>query len=271
MTFPLVKRTFLSTFFVFGFCLLLQAQIPTVNAYVTDQAGILSSTQLDDLNARIRNFTDSTSNQIAVLITPDIGDYSIDQFTIEFGHKNGVGKEGVDNGIAMVIVPKTRNTRGQVFIATGYGLEGAIPDAVANRIVDLEMIPQFKKQNYYQGISNAVDAVMKLAAGEISVQEYQKRARKNKKPVWPVALVILGVIAFTIFGKARKARRYSLANDLSFWAAWSLLSASSRNHSGYYNSFRGGSGGFGGGGFGGGGFGGFGGGGFGGGGAGGSW
>ncbi len=270
MIYPMVRKYMLFLLLMLPLFLGLHAQenIPKVSAYVTDKAGVLTQQELQALNTRIGRFTDTTSNQIAVYITNDIGRNTIDEFTIAFGHKNGVGRKDLDNGIAMVVIPKTRNQRGQVFMATGYGLEGAIPDAIAKRIVDNEIIPNFKRGNYYQGISQGLGVAMKLAAGEISVKQYKKKTGGKGKKAIPVILIVLFIFLFGFFGKARSARRYAAANDLPFWVALGMMSSSSRSHGGYYNNFTSGGGSFGGGG---GGFGGFGGGGFGGGGAGGSW
>ena len=265
MRFPMVRKILFLTFFLCSIGLF-SRDVPKVSLPVTDEIGILSNAEIQALNQRLISFSDTTSNQIALLITDDIGDYSIDEFTIAFGHKNGPGQKGVDNGIAIVIVPKTSRTRGQMFIAAGYGLEGVIPDALAARIVDYEFIPEFKRNNYFGGIKNGLEVIMQLASKEISVKQY-KKSREAGGPSWVVVLIILFFIIYAFTGKAKQARKYRAVNNVPFWLAMSMLSQNSRGHRGYYNNFSNGSGPFGGGG----GFGGFGGGGFGGGGAGGSW
>ena len=192
--------------------------------------------------------------------------YSPAQFATELGHKWGVGQKKYDNGVVILIKPKYRNERGKAFISVGYGLEPVITDALAKRIVENEMIPHFEQNDYYGGISAAVDVLMKLASGEISEQMYYGKTKVN---------FLTGLLPFIIFIliflliRASNARTYSIGKGGSFWTAFLLGSMlGGGSHRGHWDDFSGGgSGGFGGGGS----FGGFGGGGFGGGGAGGSW
>lgn len=237
---------------------------PTDNVFVYDYADLISQQQEQLINQELVAFKDTTSNVIIIVTHPDLFGEEAWRFATDLGHAWGVGTGENDNGLVMVVKPKTRASRGQAFIATGYGLEGAIPDAVASRIVDGEMIPRFKQDDYVGGIYAGVQVLKGLAAGEI--KEYAG-PKNSKKVPWGFLLLILFGIGGAIASMFWRVRRYAHMNDMGFWAAWAMLSATSRSHGGHWNSFSGGSGGFGGGG----GFGGFGGGGFGGGGAGGSW
>ncbi|MFM7233874.1 MAG: TPM domain-containing protein, partial [Flavobacteriales bacterium] len=174
-------------------------------------------------------------------------------------------------GIVMLIKPKTKTSKGEMFIAVGRGLEGVIPDITAKGIVDNECVPSFKQNDYYQGILKGVQVLSELARGEYNSDEYaSKHIRPKDKRGPAIALLAMLFIAIVFIAKASQARRYARTNQIGFWAAWALLNAASRSHRGYYSNFSSGRGRFGG--FsGGGGFGGFGGGSFGGGGAGGSW
>lgn len=242
---------------------------------VNDFAGILNSDELNALENKLVRFNDSTSTQIAVVIIDDLNGYDPSEYAISLGEKWGVGQKGKDNGIVILIKPKKGNERGQVFIATGKGLEGVIPDAIANRITDVEMIPRFKNGDYYGAIDAATDVLESLALQEFSAGQYAKKTEAKKAPIG-LALFVLFIVMLLVFVvPAFKARSYAQTNNLGFWAAFFLLMNSGRS-GGSYNHFSNGTGGFGGfgggSGFGGGGgFGGFGGGGFGGGGAGGSW
>ena len=156
--------------------------------------------------------------------------------------------------------------RGQVFIAPGYGLEGIIPDAIAKRIVDNEVLPNFKAGNYYKGIDDAVTVLMKLSLQEFTASEYEQQTSGEGSPLGIIVPLIVFLIIFgNIFGRASRMRRSSLGRSIPFWILLSMLGSGSRRGGGFGN-FSSGSGSFGGGGFGG-----FGGGSFGGGGAGGSW
>lgn len=241
-------------------CLLDQKPVQDL---VQDYAGILSEGEEQNLRQALIAFDDSTSTQILIVTVNDLCGYDKAAFTYKLGEKWGVGQDGNDNGIVIMVKPNGRQGDRHAFIATGYGLEGVLPDAIAKRIVENEMIPNFKKQNFYQGIASAANTVMAITSGEFSADDYNKKA--NKKKMFPFFGILLFIIVMMIF-KVRQTKRYASTNGMTFWAAWALMNASRRSHRGSYGGFSSGSGGFGGGGFGG-----FGGGSFGGGGAGGSW
>ena len=242
------------------------------NKLVYDEANVLSPEEESNLENRLVGFADSTSNQITLAIVADLCGMDKSQFAIELGESWGVGQSKEDNGVVFLVKPKTPDSKGEIFIAVGRGLEGAIPDITAKQITENECIPFFKKNEYFAGITRGTDVLMELARGEYNSDEYAaKHTRSKKRGGAGIAIIALLIIALVGFLKASQAKRYAQTNQISFWAAWALLNAASRSHRGYYSNFSSGRGGFGGFGGGGSGFGGFGGGGFGGGGAGGSW
>ncbi len=243
---------------------------PSPPRLVNDFANVLSAKQVRALETKLVRFNDTTSNQITIITVKSLGDYTPSMFAYEIGEKWKVGQKGFDNGIVLLVKPKlSASDRGRAYIAVGYGLEPVIPDAIAKRIVDNEMVPYFKQNDYYGGINQATNVLMKFAAGEISKDGYEK------KPETPAVFSLLPfIIIFIIIIMIRRSGGSQgiggRSSNNSLWTA--LLIGSMMNnssHSGSWGGFSGGSGGFGGGG--GGGFGGFGGGSFGGGGAGGSW
>jgi uncharacterized protein len=223
----------------------------------------LSTSEVQRLNAKLVQFARETSNQILVLIVDTLCDRSEADLAFEVGEKWGIGKAGFDNGIVFLIKPYGPPGQRKVFIATGYGLEGPIPDITAKRIVDREVLPRFREGQAYEGIDKALDVLMALAKGEFDSKSYGK-----KPAAWPVVVFFLLFAAVMIFAWRSSVKRYSRINNVDFWTAMWLMSQMHQRH-GSRGGFGGGGGGFGGGG--GGGFGGFGGGSFGGGGAGGSW
>lgn len=244
---------------------------------VNDFSEILSPEEKMQLESKLVAFNDSTSTQIAVVIVDDLQGLEPWEYATKIGEKWGVGQAGKENGIVILIKPSGGKGQKKVFIAVGKGLEGIIPDAIANRIVDNEMIPHFKQGDYLGGINAAVDVLQGLALKDFAAADYDKKIKAaNKAPLGLLAVGFIFLIIFIFIVPAFKARSYANTNNIAFWAAFWLLMNSGKS-SGNYNHFRngtGGFGGFGGGGFGGGssgGFGGFGGGSFGGGGAGGSW
>ena len=135
---------------------------------VNDFAGIFSYAQRNALENKLSAFDDSTSNQIAVVTVTDLEGLSPAEYGTEIGIRWGVGSGKFDNGIVILVKPKTAESGGEVNISVGYGLEGAIPDSYAKRIIENEMIPAFRYGDYYAGIDRACTVLMKLASGEIS-------------------------------------------------------------------------------------------------------
>jgi uncharacterized protein len=231
-------------------------EIPVPPRLVNDFAQILSPDQLQSLESKLVALNDSTSVQIAIVIVPTLNGYEKADYAQQLGQKWGVGGSKFNNGIVVLIKPKSTSEKGEAFIATGYGVEQFVPDATALDIVNNEMIPYFKQNDYYGGINTATDVLISLIKGEFKAENYGKK-KKGSSAVF--VLIIIIVIIFLI---SRNNNNHHTIN---------------RTGSGGPIFFPWGGGGFGGGssggfgGGGGGGFGGFGGGSFGGGGAGGSW
>lgn len=244
-------------------------QKPSPPRLVNDFTNTLSDNQVNQLERKLVAFNDTTSNQITIVMVNSLDGYDKAAYAYKIGEEWKVGRAQFDNGVVVLIKPKTSSSNGQAFIATGYGLEGAIPDATAKMIVDNEMIPYFKKGDYYGGLNSATDVLMSLAAGEYSHQEYDK---KHGASGWIVFIPFLFVVFIIVFASRMRSSRYTLGREGDRGSLWTALLLGSMlgggRGGGSWNDFSSGSGGFGGGG---GGFGGFGGGSFGGGGAGGSW
>ncbi|MDR1762640.1 MAG: TPM domain-containing protein [Dysgonamonadaceae bacterium] len=259
---------------------------PSPPRLVNDFANVLSASEIAQLENELDEFARSTSTQIAVVTVPSLNGYDIADYAFRLGEKWGIGQKGSDNGVVVLYKPKTDNEKGQVFVAVGYGLEGVIPDAVANRlIVNNEMIPHFRENDTYGGLSAGCKVIMSLASKEFTAKEYEEE--NNDYAAEGFVIFVLGMFIFFIIISilASRNRDYTIqsgqsgqdsqqANANSSLPWWVLLSMlNSGNSSGKWDDFNSGGGSFGGG-FGGGssgGFGGFGGGSFGGGGAGGSW
>lgn len=240
---------------------------PVPPRLVNDLASILTTSEANDLETRLVQFSEKTSNQITIVTLPSLNGYDKSQMAFSIGENWGVGGAKFNNGIVILIKPKIGNEKGEAFIATGYGLEGALPDAVCKRVVEYEMIPHFQENNYYAGIDAALTVILPIAAGEYSHEQYKKgESGSALGPFLVLFLVFIFIIA--LFGKKGGGPTNIGGGNRKGPSALDLLLLGSILSGG-----RGNSGGFGGtsGGFGGGGFGGFGGGGFGGGGAGGSW
>ena len=267
-----------------GICPARDSGVPNPPRLVNDFADILSEFEEANLEHELRAFANSTSNQIVVVSVKDLGGYDPAEFTHTLGKKWGVGQKEFDNGVVIMVKPTGEAGDRHTFIAIGYGLEGVLTDAVCKQIVDQIMLPAFQRGDFYSGITEASGVIQKLAAGEISVANFQRPSSISFFGILLICLFILfGII---IIGWIMEAWQHAKINDTPF--LWSFTTMSSKKkHDKYWDDFysgggyfggggsngggSGGSGGSGSGGSGGGGFGGFGGGGFGGGGAGGSW
>jgi uncharacterized protein len=236
------------------------------NRLVNDYIDVLNKQDVNNLEATLVNFANETSNQIVVIVTGDLCGLEPVEYATEIGHKWGVGQSKFDNGIVILIKPTGGAGERKTFIAVGYGLEGAIPDAIAKRVIEKEMIPYFKQERYAEGITQASNVLMQLAKGEINSQDYANKGGDTTAPI-AIILVVFLIILIVIVSSIGQAKSYAKRNNMSWLAALFLLSQTRNSHRGTWGNFSGGGGSFGGGG----GFGGFGGGGFGGGGAGGSW
>jgi uncharacterized protein len=236
---------------------------------VNDFSGLLDAGRRNSLEKILQDFYYETSTQIYIVILDDLGGYDISDFSFRLGEKWGIGTKGRDNGILILLNPSPDRQHGDAYIATGYGLEGAVPDITCNHIVTYDLIPHFRQLDYYGGLLAASQTIMDLTRGEYTADEYL--ARKQQSGPGPIGLVFMIpfiIIILSIFGRARTRRYSSAGHNLPFWLALFMLSGSGSSHRGSFGNFSSGSHGFGG--FGG-GFGGGGGGSFGGGGAGGSW
>lgn len=240
-------------------------QRPDPPRLVNDFAGLLSPEQVQALESKLVAFDDSTSTQIAVVIVNDLKGYDANQFAYEIGHSWQVGQKGKNNGVVILVKPKTSDSNGKVSIQAGYGMEHLVTDALARRIIEIEMIPQFRQNNYFAGIDAGVYAVMLASKGQY------KAMPKKQASQWPLLVVFFSIfiiiIIITVINSQGQNNHHSLSNDgsrsnLPFWLLLgAALGSSESRSSGSWGSFSSGSDGFGG----------FGGGDFGGGGAGGSW
>lgn len=247
-----MKKIFIiAAFFIFtgiGFCE--EPRFQNYTGYVNDYAGILSGETKTKLVALSSEIETKTTNQLAILTLDTTAPLDIETYAVKLFEKWGIGKKGKDNGVLILVAVKDRQMR----IEVGYGLEGAIPDALAKNIIEKSMLPFFKSGDYNAGILQGAAVVSKLIAGEYHVEiselENIKITASSKQPSIFDFLFIIFVII--ILFRARL-----------FWFFPILGGGGGRG--GSYWSGSGSSGGFGGG------FGGFGGGFSGGGGASGSW
>jgi uncharacterized protein len=139
---------------------------------VHDEAQALSTTTVEQLEVTLKQYEDSTTNQIAVLIIPSLDGDVLEEYALRVAHKEWeLGSSGNDNGVLLLVVVDDRKMR----IEVGHGLEGVLPDAVTSRIIRNEMAPHFRDQDYDAGITAGIDtagidAIIKAIGGEYAAE-----------------------------------------------------------------------------------------------------
>ncbi len=264
--------------------------IPKLSQQVTDMTGTLSGEAVTRLETKLAALQSKKGSQIAVLIVATTQPEEIEQFGIRVAEAWKIGRKGVDDGAILIVAKDDRRVR----IEVGYGLEGALPDAIASRIVAETITPRFKQGDYDGGVEAGVDQMISVVNGEILPEPDHKWERSgglgNLLPLLLVVVVVAGGVLRAMFGRlGGSLATGGVAGGLAFLLShllpiglgagavaflFALVMGGNRGWSsggGWGGSLGGG--GFGGGGFGGGGGGGFSGGGgsFGGGGASGGW
>lgn len=168
-----MKKTLLILLLLFCSTLFAQKFIPKPNPMrlVNDYAKVLNGYDAEALEKKLVAFDDSTTNQIVVLTIPSLNGEVIEEVANKTYREWGIGTKKNSNGVLILIALEDRKIR----IEVGRGLEGAIPDVIANDIIDNDLTPAFKQKNYIGGIAKAVDDLSKAAAGEYK----EKRKRSN--------------------------------------------------------------------------------------------
>lgn len=222
---------------------------PSPAKLVVDYTNTLAPDQQDALERKLVAFDDSSSSQIAVVIIETTGDRDISDYAVALGRAWGIGNKEFNNGILLLIAKNDR----KIWIATGYGLEGALPDAIVKSIIDNDITPNFRENDFYRGLDEGTNAIISAIAGEYTAPaDYHKRKKKDAPP-----FVIIIIIIFLILGFIKRGgggghyNRRGYNNSSGPGGIWFFPSGGGSSFGG--SSSGGGFGGFGGGSFGGGG------------------
>lgn len=201
--------------------------------FVSDFAKIYSAEENNLLEEKLVEYDNKTSTQIAVVTITSLDGYPIDDYAIKLANKWGVGQKGKNNGLLILIVAKDH----EVFIASGYGMEGVLNDGKLGSIIRAQMIPQFKNSNYYAGTNDGLDAIIAAAAGEYVNDGEDNTRKKLSGRDLLIALFITSILILIL--------SFSTSREIFFYIIFMMLSSGRGGGSG--------GGGFGGGSFGGGG------------------
>ncbi len=168
--------------------------VPPLKARVTDITVTLSAQQRSDIEQKLAAFEARKGAQIGVLVLPTTKPETIEQYAVRVQETWKLGRKGVDDGVLMIVAKDDRRLR----IEVGYGLEGVLPDAIAKRIIEDDITPQFRGGNFYAGINAGVDRIMNVIDGEplppprrAATSQAKSRASSHLDWLFPAFIVLL--------------------------------------------------------------------------------
>lgn len=196
-------KTFLSVLLLSLFLIpgVLQAQnLPSEPVgHVNDFANMLSRSQQQRLEQKLRNYRDTTTTVIAIATLESLNGISIEETATTLFNDWGMWQGNKDNGVLILVAKQERKMR----IEVGYGLEGAIPDVMAGRIIREILSPQFKRGDYYGGFDRATSALIQLASGEYTEQLAKKRSSEESGGMVDFIIFVLFII-FVVYSSSRR-------------------------------------------------------------------
>jgi uncharacterized protein len=194
-------------------------QFPELTGRVVDEAGLLSEAARTGLVQRLEAHERETSNQLVVVTLASLQGYAIEDFGYQLGRHWGIGQAGRDNGVLLIVAPNERKVR----IEVGYGLEGALTDALSSQIIQNEILPRFRADDFEGGLLAGADAVMGAVKGE-----YEPLPSPNGRPDVPaqmfMAFVVLTMLGEMLGGLVRSRLATSgILGGVAFLVGWLLV------------------------------------------------
>ena len=204
--------------------------VPPLVGRVVDQTGTLSSSDVASLQQTLRSFEARKGSQIAVLIVPTTAPETIEQYSLRVAEAWKIGRKKIDDGALLVVAKNDRKLR----IEVGYGLEGALTDVTAKRIIDEIMTPKFRSGDFAGGISAGVDRMIRVIDGErlpapAPVQQQSSGWLSDINPFNPFSIFvvfIMGAILRTTLGRLMGAVATGGVVGLLAWLFVGSLAAS---------------------------------------------
>lgn len=191
-----------------------QPEVPKLQQRVTDFTNTLNFNQWRALETRLKQFEDSTSTQIAILMINSLEGGSLEDYSMRVFEKNKLGQKVKDNGVLILIAKADRKAR----IEVGYGLEGALTDAATTQIREREMNPRFRVGDFFGGLDGAISAIMSATAGE-----YKVETRGKKAPLTSAILLMIffGIMGAFVLPMLTSRRRYVIGSTgSSYRSGW---------------------------------------------------
>jgi uncharacterized protein len=179
---------------------------PSPAQYFNDYAGVVSGGTVAQLNQRLEQFERDSSCQVVVAVYPTMqSDSSIDDYSVRVFQSWGVGQKDKNNGALLLVFTQDR----KMFLQTGYGLEGALPDAICKRIIEDEIKPHFKTGDYDGGLAAGVNAILAAAKGEYKGTGRTAGDHGNSQGIPVVFIIIFVIVIIIIISNARRGGYYS--------------------------------------------------------------
>lgn len=202
------------------------APVPALTAPVTDLTGTLTPEQTATLDQELRDFAARKGSQIAILIVPSTAPEAIESYSIRVADAWKLGRKAQDDGVLLLVAKDDRAMR----IEVGYGLEGAIPDAIAKRVIAEIITPSFRQGDYFAGLQAGVRQIMKLIDGEQLPPPQAKTAGEGRSSAQEVGFMVLigaivvGSVLRAVLGRTVGAGLSALiAGGVGWWLVGSML------------------------------------------------
>ena len=208
------------------------ARVPVLNHYATDLSGTLTPEQVTQLDQLLSSFDRSTSTQVVVLMVPSLEGDEIEDYSLRVAEANKIGKKGKDNGALLLVSKNDRKAR----IEVGYGLEGAITDALSGQIIRQEIAPRFRQGDYYGGLRAGVEAIIAASKDEYHADPAPQGDRRSFPYLFAAVMIGIALLRLT-------RRRRGI-----FWGGGPWIGGGGGWGGGSGGGFSGGGGSFGGGG-----------------------
>ncbi len=197
-------RALVATLFpllLLGLAVAREMPLPELTGRVVDGTGLLTSEQRRSLETRLQALEETQGAQVAVLLVPSTGSETVEQFALRVVEKWKLGREKVDDGILFLIAMEDRTLR----IEVGYGLEGAVSDAVSKRIISEIVTPWFQEGRYFEGIEAGVNSLIKVIEGEPLPPPTAKRGDEGDGSGFAILFLLIavavGMVLKGIFGR----------------------------------------------------------------------
>lgn len=187
--FKILSVTLLLTFVLITIAQAQDVAVPVLTQHVTDQTGTLDATKIAELETMLMALEQRKGSQVAVLIVPTTGSQALENYSLAVAEKNKLGRKKTDDGLLLLIAKNDRKAR----IEVGYGLEGAVPDALASRIIREYLTPKFRQGDFFGGIKDSLQAITKLIDGE-PLPEPMTADQQTSQPDF----VFAGIVGFFI-------------------------------------------------------------------------